>query len=96
MTTNCLEQKKKPSAPNISIATAFQIFKWGIDYGQLIAEQERELEDYADAFGCCLVARKTAMPSVPIQRRQLHSEKWFAAKRASLEAFQKYLAGVAK
>lgn len=96
MTTNCLEQKKKPSAPNISVATAFQIFKWGVDVGQLFAEEERATEEYADGWKGFAVARKFAMPAMPAERRRVHSEKWFAAKRASLEAFQNYLAGVAK
>lgn len=96
MTTNSLQQNKKPSAPGISIATAFQIFKWGIDVGQLFAEEERATEEYADGWKGFAVARKFAMPAMPAERRRVHSKKWFAAKRASLEAFQNYLAGVAK
>lgn len=49
-----------------------------------------------DAWKGFAVARKFAMPAMPAERRRVHSEKWFAAKRASLEAFQNYLAGVAK
>lgn len=79
----------------VDIKTAFKIFSWGVDYGLLLAEQEREQEEYADAFNCCLVARKTAMPAIPIPRRQLHSGKWIAAKKASLEAFQDFLAEMA-
>lgn len=71
--------------------TPIDIFSWGVDYGQLLMEEERESEDWADAFNCYLVARKTAMPSNPIPRRQPHSEKWLNAKRESFKKFQNYL-----
>lgn len=71
--------------------TPFDIFCWGVDYGQLLMEEERDTEDWADAFNCCLVARKTAMPSVPIPRRQPHSEKWRNAKRESFKKFKDYM-----
>ncbi len=81
--------------PELSISEAFKIFSWGIDYGQLLMEEERDNEDWADAFNCCLVARKTAMPANPIPRRQPHSEKWRNAKKKSFEAFQDLLAEIA-
>lgn len=75
----------------LDIVTAFKIFNYGVDYGQLVMEQERENEEWADAFNCCLVSRKTAMPSIPIERRHTHSEKWKIAKRKSIEEFKKLL-----
>lgn len=75
----------------LDIVTAFKIFNYGVDYGQLIMEQERENEEWADAFNCCLVARKTAMPAMPIERRQSHSENWKNAKRKSIVDFKELL-----
>lgn len=70
--------------------TPFDIFGWGVDYGQLLMEEERDTEDWADAFNCYFVARKTAMPSNPIPRRQPHSEKWRNAKKQGWENFKNY------
>lgn len=75
----------------LDIVTAFKIFNYGVDYGQLLMERERESEEWADGFNCCLVARKTAMPAMPIERRQAHSEDWKQAKLNSLTAFKKLL-----
>lgn len=75
----------------LDIVTAFKIFNYGVDYGQLLMEQERENEEWADAFNCCLVSRKTAMPAMPIERRQAHSENWKKAKRQSIDDFKKLL-----
>lgn len=66
-------------------------FPGGVDYGQLLMEEERDTEDCADAFNCYFVARKTAMSSVPIPRRQPHSEKWRNAKRESFNKFKDYI-----
>ena len=80
----------------LDITTAFTIFNYGVDYGLLIAERERENEEWADGFNCCLVARKTAMPAMPIERRRCHSEKWITAKKKSFEDFQDLLLKIAK
>ena len=72
----------------LDIVTAFTIFNYGVDYGLLIAERERDNEEWADAFNCCLVSHKTAMPAMPIERRHLHTEKWIKAKKKSIEKFQ--------
>ena len=69
----------------------FEIFLWGVDYGQLTMEEEREQEEWADAFQGVIIDKKYSMPSQPAPRRQLHSEKWFNAKRESLKKFQKFL-----
>uniref|UniRef100_A0AAU8AU90 Uncharacterized protein n=1 Tax=Dulem virus 31 TaxID=3145749 RepID=A0AAU8AU90_9VIRU len=69
----------------------FDIFSWGADYGQLTMEEEREQEEWADAFQGVIIDSKYNMPSHPAPRRQLHSEKWFNAKKESLKKFEKFL-----
>lgn len=66
---------------------AWDIFEWGVDYGQLTMERERENEELFDAFICYNTARKTAMPSMPVERRQLHSENWIKKKQESYYKF---------
>ena len=80
----------------LDAVTALRIFNYGVDYGQLLMERERESEEWADGFNCCLVARKTAMPAMPIERRQAHSEDWKQAKLNSLTAFKTLLSGLLK
>lgn len=80
----------------VDIKTALKIFSWGVDVGLLFAEQEREKEEWAEAWKGYAVARRTAMPAQTSSRRELHSEKWFAAKRSSLEEFKDFLAEVAR
>lgn len=75
----------------LDIVIAFKIFNYGVDYGQLLMEQERKNEEWADAFNCCLVSRKTAMPSMPIERRHAHSDNWKNAKRKSIVDFKELL-----
>jgi hypothetical protein len=62
-------------------------FLWGIDYGQLLMEEERESEELFDAAVCYTSGLKFCVPSVPVRRRQLHSEKWFAVKRCGYIKF---------
>lgn len=69
----------------------FEIFSWGVDYGQLTMEEEREQEEWADAFQGVIIDKKYSMPSQPAPRRLLHSEKWFNAKRESFKKFQNFL-----
>lgn len=80
----------------LDITTAFTIFNYGVDYGLLIAERERENEELADAFNCSLVSRKTAMPAIPLEHRRCHSEKWITAKKKSFADFQDLLLKIAK
>jgi hypothetical protein len=72
----------------------FDVFCMGIDYGQLLMEQERENEELFDAFNCACVARKYCIPSTIIPRRQIHSKKWFDAKRQSYNKFIELVANV--
>lgn len=53
-----------------------EIFKMGIDYGQLMMEEERDKEDLFDAFQGHLIDVKYSMPSEPAPRRFPHSENW--------------------
>jgi len=65
----------------------WDIFFWGAGYGQLLMEEERENEEIFDAAGCAHFARKRNVPSIPVRRRQIHSEKWFEAKREGYREF---------
>lgn len=52
-----------------------------VSYGQLTMEEEREQEELFNALNWSVFAKKFAMPANPVERRQLHSEKWFECKR---------------
>jgi|GEM_PF-3511553 len=65
----------------------FTIFEYGVDYGLLLAKEERIRDEWAGAFQGSVFARKFAMPSSPAQPRQIHSDKWFEAKRKSFNNF---------
>jgi len=66
-------------------------FKSGVDYGLLIAEEERDSEDLYDAALCSIHAQKMCIPSVRTERRMPHSEKWRQAKRDSYSSFLKHI-----
>lgn len=51
-------------------------FEYGVDYGLLLAEEERDSEDLLDAAGCASYARRTCVPSSVAPRRQPHSAVW--------------------
>ncbi len=70
---------------------AWDIFRWGVDYGQLLMEEERDGEDWADAFNGWLVDCKYSMPANPIPRRQPHSDHWCAAKKESFYKFVNFI-----
>lgn len=69
----------------------FEIFSWGVDYGQLTMEEEREQEEWADAFQGVIIDKKYSMPSQPAPIRKLHSEQWFKAKKEGFKKFQNFL-----
>lgn len=59
----------------------------GVDYGQLIMEEERDGEDTFTAFlGHCF-DKKYSMPMAQNERRKPHSEEWREAKRNSVKKF---------
>jgi len=62
-------------------------FECGIDYGLLLAEQERDSEDLFDAATCAIMSRRTCLPTSIAQRRGPHSDAWRTAKKDSLRKF---------
>ncbi|MDD2192657.1 MAG: hypothetical protein PHO12_08995 [Bacteroidales bacterium] len=71
----------------------FDVFCMGVDYGQLLMEQERDNEEWADAFNGFLVDQRCSMPANELPRRQPHSEKW---REAKLNSYKKFLELVAQ
>jgi hypothetical protein len=74
----------------------FEIFKWGIDYGQLLAEDERDSEDLADAFQGIIVDQKRCCPSSIAPRRQPHNKEWRKAKTESYNKFIEFIIKIYK
>lgn len=68
----------------MDIKDATDIFMWGVDYGLLLAEEERDSEDVFDAAGCAYIAAKCCIPSARAPRRQPHSAEWRKQKRSGL------------
>jgi len=66
----------------------FDIFSYGVDFGQLLMEKERINEEWFDAFLGTVFDNKFSMPMAQTQTRQVHSENWFDAKKKSLVEFQ--------
>jgi hypothetical protein len=69
-----------------------EVFWWGVKYGQLLMEEERENEEMFDAFLCAVGSHKFALPTTQVRRRQIHSEKWFDTMREGHKNFIKYYA----
>lgn len=69
----------------------FDVFCMGVDYGQLLMEEERENEGIFDAFLGNAFDKKYSMPMAQTQTRQIHTEKWFEAKRKSKKRFTKLI-----
>ncbi len=65
----------------------FEIFCMGVDFGQLLMEEERESEGLFDAFLNVQYDKKFSMPMAQTQTREVHSKKWFNAKRQGLSNF---------
>jgi hypothetical protein len=74
----------------------WNVFCWGVEYGQLLMEEERESEELFDAAVCYQSGLKYGVPSSPIQRRQLHSDKWFAAKKEGYKNFLEFFSRITK
>jgi len=71
-------------------------YECGIDYGLLLAEQERDSEDFFDAAGCAIYAKKMCVPSTPAPRRRPRSAAWRETKKASMPRFLEIIARAAK
>lgn len=65
----------------------FDCYTSWVSYWQLLMEEERESEELFDAFNWSVFAKKFYMPTYPVERRQLHSEKWFEVKRKEAKDF---------
>lgn len=65
----------------------FDVFLWGVDYGQLLMEEERDSEDLLMATMGSIYAKKTSMPMGIVEKRQPHSQKWRDAKKKGLTNF---------
>lgn len=70
-------------------------YECGIDYGLMLAEQERDSEDAFDAAGCAVYSARMCVPSTPCRRRQPHSAAWREAKRAAMDRFLQLVVRIA-
>ena len=70
-----------------SIENLIAAYECGIDYGLILAEQERDSEDVFDAAGCAAYSSKMCAPSVSAPRRRPRSAAWRESKRKSMERF---------
>jgi hypothetical protein len=75
----------------VTASELFDIYFWGMADGQLLMEEERESEELFDAAVCAYSGRKFGVPSAPARRRQVHSEKWFAAMRQGKQQFNAFI-----
>jgi hypothetical protein len=64
-----------------------EVFYWGVGYGQLMMEEERDMEDWADAFQGHIIGRKYSMPSAIAPRRLPKSEEWREVMRKGYKRF---------
>lgn len=80
-----------PLVDGVTEIDLFDIFCFGVDYGQLLMEEERQGEGLFDAFLGVQFDKKFSMPMAQTETRQVHSEKWFNAKRKSLKQFEELI-----
>ena len=80
-----------PLVDGVTEIDLFDVFCFGVDYGQLLMEEERQGEGLFDAFLGVQFDKKFAMPMAQTETRQVHSEKWFKAKRKSLKQFEELM-----
>jgi hypothetical protein len=76
------------------IKLLYDVFFFGCDYGLLKAEEERDMEDWGDAFQGYIIDCKYGMPSQIAPRRQPHSDKWREAKRESYRQFKQLITNI--
>lgn len=65
----------------------FSAYTSWISRWQLIMEEERESEEMFDWFMGVVWDNKYSMPIHPIERRRLHSDRWFEVKRKEAKDF---------
>jgi len=75
----------------VTIDELYQVYFWGMSEGQVLMEEEREIEDMFDAAVCGYSGKKYCVPSAPARRRQIHSEKWFNAMRKAKTDFNSFI-----
>jgi hypothetical protein len=64
-----------------------EVFYWGVGYGQLLMEEERDMEDLADGFQGYLIDQKYCMAAAPAPRRLPKSEEWRESMRKGYRQF---------
>ena len=74
----------------------FDCYKAWISKWEIISEEARENEEMFDAFIWSVFAKKFCMPSTTVERRQLHSEKWFEVRTKEARRFFDLLEKVLK
>ena len=67
-------------------------FEYGVDYGLLMAEEERDSEDMFDAVLCGSHSKRYFIPSQPAQRRRPHSQEWRKAMGSSVTKLAELIA----
>jgi hypothetical protein len=82
--------------PELDKPSVFDVFWWGVGYGQLLMEEERDMEEWGDAFQGFILDRKYCMPANPAPRRQPKSEEWRASMMGGSKKYQELLKEKAK
>jgi hypothetical protein len=68
-----------------------EVFYWGVGYGQLLMEEERDAEDWGDAFQGYVIGNSHAMPSQSAPRRLPKPAEWRQSMRAGYRQFLRLL-----
>lgn len=77
---------------SVTIKELYDVYFWGASEGLLAAETERLSEEMFDAAVCEHSGKKYCVPSAPVRRRQLRSDKWFEAMKKDKGKFVDFLA----
>jgi acyl-CoA reductase-like NAD-dependent aldehyde dehydrogenase len=75
----------------VTIDDLYKVYFWGMAEGQLLMEEERDSEEWFDAAVCAAGSRKFCIPTTSVQRRQVHSEKWFETMRKAKKEFNEFI-----
>lgn len=78
------EESKNEPMYSVTITDLLNCYRWGVDYGLLLAEEERDSEELFDAVGCSVYSGKICVPSTVPLRRQTHSVVWRKEMRAGM------------
>jgi hypothetical protein len=80
----------------MSTQALLKAFECGVDYGLLLAEQERAGDVMSDALLCSASGYKYGVPSTPLAPRRVHSQAWFDTMNKSVKSFIGLYAEIAK